>query len=537
MKTLIKDGMIYDGSGKEPFKADILIHDDIIVRVDSCIKDSDAKLIDAKDLTITPGFIDSHRHADFSISEDPSFGVSELSQGITTILTGPCGMSAAPFREGKSEEWYSFMQPCLGSAPIEVSNTMTSYLNRISLLELPLNVGAMVGMGSIRSAVKGQDSSSWTEQEMDEALTMLHEAVSSGVFGISAGIMYTPEYYSSKTDYIRLLSCLTDKTLPFVCHIRNEGDGLVSAVQEVIDIARSANVPLNISHFKVFGKQNWGKSIKQAISLIENARSEGMSISVDFYPYTGGATTLMTLVPPACLKENTIETLRFLSTTEGLNLLRDEIERKHKNWDSMVEAIGWERIILSSVKTKKNRQFQGKSFSEISQILGVDESKALVDILVEEHGNAGIIVMSMDQKDVDLIAALPYSSVISDALYGSPDFPHPRLNGAFVRMLEDYVINRDVIKLETAIHKMTGKVAQCYQIPNRGYIQEGFVADLNLIRLSALRADASFEQPLMLSKGIELVLLSGQEVFKNGTMTGCYAGSVLKKIAPLEEKI
>jgi len=535
MKTLIKDGLIYDGSLGEPYLSDILLVEDRIARIAQVIAEPDAMVIDARNLIVTPGFIDSHRHADFAISHDSQFGFSELSQGITTILVGPCGMSAAPYREGKSEEWYSFMQPCLGPAPDNAPKTMQSYLDGIAGQELPLNVGALVGMGSIRSAVKGSDSSPWSERELDEASAMLIEAAASGVFGVSAGIMYTPEYYSTKDDYIRLLASIGNPQLPFVCHMRNEGDGLLEAVEEVIDIARGANVPLNISHFKAFGKENWGKQIMQAIALIERAQSEGQRITVDFYPYTGGATTLMTLVPPACLKKSTYETIQFLNTELGISLLRREIVRKQRGWDSMVEAIGWDRIILSSVVTKKNRQFQGMDLHAIALAVGVDESAVLVRILTEENGNAGIIVMSMDQRDVDTIACLPYASVISDSLYGSPDFPHPRLNGAFVKMLEDYSFNRAVVKPQVAIHKMTQKVAADYQISDRGNIKEGFIADLSIIKPDTLNAEASFVEPLKISKGIERVLLSGQEVYRNGVMTGLYAGSVLRRTTNVEE--
>ena len=172
----------------------------------------------------------------------------------------------------------------------------------------------------------------------------------------------------------------------------------------------------------------------------------------------------------------------------------------------------------------------------IALAVEIDEPAVLVRILTEENGNAGIIVMSMDQHDVDTIACLPYSSVISDSLYGSPDFPHPRLNGAFVKMLEDYSFNRAVIKPQAAVHKMTQKVAANYQIPDRGSIKEGYIADLNVIKPEALRAEASFVEPLKISKGIERVLLSGQEVYRNGVMTGRYAGSVLRRTTIVEER-
>lgn len=529
MRTLIRNGLIYDGTGGDAFTGDILIENQRILAVGEKLDGCRCEIIDASGLVVVPGFIDSHRHADFSIFNQDEFGLSELSQGITTMLVGLCGMSAAPFASGKSEEWYSFIEPCLGKAMNVKPGTMASYLDSLSHQSIPVNVGAMVGLGSVKTAVKGFSSLPWTDQELEKAMEYLCEAVEAGVFGISAGIMYTPECYSTKADYIRMLSHLGTNQIPFVVHMRNEGDSLLDAVSEAIGIASKAGLPLNISHFKVFGKRNWNRTIKKAIGLIDAARAVGQDIRIDFYPYTGGATTLMTLVPPACLKDTVEETIAYLNTAEGLERLRIEIGKFQSDWDSMVEAIGWDRILLSSVSMDVDKKYQGKNFVSIAAEMGVDSAEACVRILTTENGKAGIIVMSMSQEDVDTVAALPYSSVISDALYGAPEFPHPRLNGTFIRVLADYAVNRNVLSFQDAIHKMTGSPADFYKIENRGYIRQEYYADICILDMKKLHDTADFINPCSLSKGVEKVLVNGKIVFENGNRTDVASGLVLRR--------
>ena len=273
--------------------------------------------------------------------------------------------------------------------------------------------------------------------------------------------MYQPECYSSREEIVSLVKMLAPFSRPLTCHIRGEGNHLLSSVREVIEIAKEAEVPLNISHFKATGKNNWGITIGRAIDLIEDARTQGQDVTVDAYPYSGGSTTLLSLLPPVMMEETVEQTLQVLSTKVGRERLCREIYNEHDRWDNMVTAIGWERILISSVTKGENLKYSGKTFSAAAELAGYDECALfLCDLLLEEDGKVGIIVLSMSQQDVDRVLKLPYSMVISDALYGVSDSPHPRLYGSFSKVLHEYVNERKILCLEEAIHKMTCLPAQ-----------------------------------------------------------------------------
>lgn len=517
MRTLVKNGRICDGTGAPVRPADLLLEDGRIAAVEpagslDCVS---AEVLDASGKLVTPGFIDSHRHADFAALTDPDFGEAELSQGITTMLVGNCGMSAAPATELSRREWYPYIEPCLGKPPAEQEfSDFDSYLRALEEHGAALETGALVGIGSVKCAVKGFAETPWTDGEMELAQDYLCRALEAGAFGMTCGIMYQPECYSTMEEYVRLLRPTARYGRPLCCHMRSEGDRLPDAVDEVIRITAEAGLPLNISHFKVFGRQNWGCTLPRVIEKIERARSAGQDITVDFYPYTGGATTLMTLIPPVCLRGSTRQTLDWLSTPEGVDTLRRELRRDQPGWDNMVFSIGWDRVLISSVQREENRRFQGLSIPRACELAGdEDETAFMVRLLCEEQGKVGIIVMSMDPADVDLVAKLPYAGVISDALYGAPDFPHPRLYGAFPRVLRDMVRERGVLTLEEAVHKMTGLTARRFGMTDRGELLPGKRADLNILDPDTVCDCADFLHPKRTAKGLQRVMIAGQTVW------------------------
>lgn len=518
MKTVILGGTVYDGSGGAPACKDVLIENGRILDVGCFYQIEDAVRINAEGKAVTPGFIDSHRHGDFALFTDTGLGEAELAQGITTMLVGNCGMSAAPARKELREEWYGFIEPCLGKPPKEPAwETFPEYLNQLEKRDLPLNVGALIGLGSVKTAVKGFSATTWTSQEMREGQRLVLEALEAGAWGISCGIMYTPERYWSSKEYVELLRPAAVYKRPLCCHMRGEGDGLVEAVDEAIEIASKSGLSLNISHFKATGKKNWRKSLPRAVERIRQAREEGQDITVDFYPYTGGSTTLMTLLPPGCQKEDMKSTLSWLSQKEGVQKLRKELLKDHPGWENMVKAIGWQRILVSSVITDKNQGAQGRDLPQVCEKYGdEDEAACMARLLVEEEGKVGIIVMSMDPQDVDMAAGLSYGAVISDGLYGAPGFPHPRLYGAFARVWSDYVMRRRVLTPQEAVYKMSGMPAWRFGLRDRGLIQKGMRADINLFDPEKFHDTATFTHPVSLAEGMDMVLIDGQAVWDKG---------------------
>lgn len=530
MKTVILGGTVYDGSGGPPVEQDILVENGRILDVGRFSYIEDAVRINAAGKAVTPGFIDAHRHGDFAVFTDKGLGEAELAQGITTMLVGNCGMSAAPTGRAFRKQWYDFLEPCLGKPPgTEGWDTFPQYLDQLEKTDLPLNVGALIGLGSVKTAVKGFSPEKWTEEEMKVGQKLVTEALEAGAWGISCGIMYVPECYWSSKEYIELLRPAAVYKRPLCCHLRGEGDGLEAAVEEAAGVALEAGLALHISHFKVTGRKNWRKTLPRVIEKIRRYREEGQDITVDFYPYTGGSTTLLTLVPPCCQEGDMRDVLNRLSTKEGVRRLRKELLKDHPGWENMVKAIGWERVIISSVVTEKNREAQGLTLPRICEIYGdEDEAASMARLLVEEEGKAGIIVMSMDPEDVETAAKLPYGSVISDALYGAPDFPHPRLYGAFARVWSEYVMKQGILSPQEAVYKMSGLPAGRFGLEDRGLIQKGRRADINVFDPERFCDTATFTRPVRLAEGMDTVLIDGQAVWENGRWTGRRQANALR---------
>ena len=559
MKTLIKNGLIYDGTGGKPYAGDILIEDNRIVAIrpsepfisenysneneayiakgelqlDTNNEELNADLVFYADhKAVTPGFIDSHRHCDIAAVADPSFGEIELAQGITTVLGGNCGLAPFPYVEGTGQQMLDFIEPVLGKAPEWMKYAgFPEYMAALETSAPYINVGQMIGTGAVKTAVKGFEKTPYTQSEMDRAKGYIREAVEAGAFGISTGIMYIPECYSTTAELTELIKSVAQYKRILTFHIRGEGDSLVSSVEEVLKIGRDAEVPVNISHFKSVGIDNWQKTIFQAIEKIEEARASGQDVSVDFYPYTGGSTTLMSLLPPSVQETEIKDTLRNISTPEGIDLLKQDMYQKHDNWDNTALNIGWDRIIISYVTKPENKDFVGDNIQDISKKFGYgDPVDFFRELLIAEQGKVGVIQMSMDQHDVDNIAKLPYSMVISDSLYGNGDSPHPRLFGSFPRIIQEFVVKRKILSLETAIHKMTQMTAKRFHIDGRGTLAVGSYADINIFDPQRMRDKATYSKPNQLSAGLEMAFIYGRLVWNDNKMTRAYkAGAIRHK--------
>ena len=545
MKTLIKNGLIYDGTGDKPYEGDILIKDDRIVEIRPSDDVGNSNQLGysgegwsadfvfyADHKAVTPGFIDSHRHCDIAAVADPNFGEIELAQGITTVLGGNCGLAPFPYVEGTGPQMLDFIEPVLGKAPEWMKYaSYPEYMADLEAANPYINVGQMIGTGAVKTAVKGFGKSPYTRSEMDKAKGYLREALEAGAFGISTGIMYIPECHSTTAELTELIKSVAEYKRMLTFHIRGEGDSLVSSVEEVLSIGRDAEVPINISHFKSVGIENWQQTIYQAIDKIEEARASGQDVSVDFYPYTGGSTTLMSLLPPSVQETDIKDTLRNISTLEGAKLLKKEINRKHDGWDNTALNIGWDRIIISYVTKPTNKDFVGDNIQDLAHKNGYEDPIDFFrELLIEEQGKVGVIQMSMDQHDVDTIAKLPYSMVISDSLYGNADSPHPRLFGSFPRIIQEFVYKRKILSLETAINKMTQMTAERFHIDRRGTLAVGNYADINIFDPQRLKDMASYKKPKKLSVGLEMAFIDGRLVWNDNKITKAYrAGAIRHK--------
>lgn len=538
MKYIIQNGKIYDGTESSGYLGDILINEKKIEKIwkkesveNNSERNVEAQIIDATGKAVTPGFIDTHRHCDLAALYDKNFGELELTQGLTSVMGGNCGLGIFPSSKEHGKEIYDFVEPCLG---VGMQQTCIpdyhSYMELLKNRRLPLHVGCYQGLGAVKAAIKGYGKQEFTSQEMEQAKAYLKEAMEAGCVGVTSGIMYQPECYSTKEEMIELLKTVAPFQRPLACHIRGEGDNLVSSVKEIIEICREAQVSLNISHFKATGIKNWGESIYHAIDVIEKARAQGQDITVDFYPYCGGSTTLISLIPPDVMEDDMNLTFAKMQTIKGKEELKDSLYKEHQGWDNMVTSIGWERILISSVTKQENRELIGLNFREATEKRGMlDPAELMADLLATELGKVGIILLSMSQEDVDTVAKLPYSMLISDALYGVSDSPHPRLYGSFPHFLQDYVVKRKIFTLEQAMPKMTSMPARRLGFVDRGILREGYLADINIFSLGNFQDHAIYGDSKKMCTGLSYMFVDGNLAIREGIKQNNYTATLLSR--------
>jgi N-acyl-D-amino-acid deacylase len=541
LKTLIRQGLICDGTGTEPFTGDVMIEGDRITGVSHEIqRDNETDVIDAEGCIVTPGFIDIHRHCDKKpldekdglISGKHPYGEVLLRQGITTVAAGNCGISMTPLSpdENIRDQMYDYYAPVLGDiSRYRHIGTFSGYMDELERCDLPVNTMALIGLGAVRISVNGFSDTRLSQDQIRICQEKVEEALICGAPGVSIGLMYLPECYSTAEETGEILKPLGRYDRVLCTHIRGEGDSLVKSVEEVIEIARVAGCRLEISHFKSCGIKNWGIEIYKAVRLIDDANRRGQRVTCDFYPYDCGSTTLMSLIPPKFIGGDPKSAISILKTEKGREKLRSALKKEYEDWDNYVISLGWDKAEISAVSREENRWMLGKNITEIAREgRYADEVEAVSELLVSENGSVAIIIKSMDQRDVDEIAKLPYSAVISDAIYAENARPHPRMYGAFPRVISDYVVKRKILSLQGAVSKMTSIPAKRMKISDRGCIREGMFADLNVFKLDEFRDTASYEEPEKLACGIKLCFVNGRKAVENDKILNSDLGRLIK---------
>ena len=521
MATLIKNGTIYDGTLENaPFQGDVLIDGDRILGVAPHIEAEGAGIIDASGKAVTPGFIDIHRHADLKAFYD-DFGILELAQGLTTVGMGVCGFSFAPYTE-KAEGMYPYALsthgPSLDNARYP---NMAAYLQALRASNYAVNLSTLQGLGAIRLAVKGYDPSPFTKGEIEQAQEYVRQAIECGLRGFSTGLVYLPEVYNTRKELIEILKPCKGKNLLYMPHMRDEASRLVEAVEESIEIARANEMALGISHFKALGPDNWHVTLERAIEKIEKARSEGMDITVDFYPYHGTATTLAAILPASFLTEDFGRILAKITSPETIDRLRYCYHNPGPNDEIMDLTFRWSHAMISGVTQSENMKYLGKTIHECSQMAGYDdEIPFIANLLASENGSVSMVGLNIDPKDIERIAKLPYSMVISDALYNLTDTPHPRLYASFPHVIRHYVLDKKVLTLQEAIHKMTQLPAQRMHYQDRGVLKAGSYADVLIFDPQKIGDNATFDHSKVPATGIDIALVNGSVAWQNEQRLG-----------------
>lgn len=530
---VISNGWIVNGKNEKPFYGTIAVKNGKIAEIsadgslqEACPKE---KVMDARGAFVTPGFLDIHRHGDWKALQG---GEDELllRQGITTVVNGNCGLSVAPAGVTHQKEIREFLSSVTGAGAgekiPETMASMGSYMECLSRTKRCVNTGMLAGNGTIRAGVKGYASGTLTKEELHKAWKVLEEALAAGVLGISLGVAYAPEFEYTKEELVRVLAPLQGSGIPIITHVRNEGDGLLESLDEVLYVAEKLSIPLHVSHLKCIGKKNWGSMAVKVLERFDRAQEQGIQVDFDLYPYQTGSTQLVHVLPPECQEGGTQKIVKRLRDKEYCRHLTEVLKKPSREFENIAELAGFENIYASTLHTKKFMPYTGRSIAFIAKELGMDVYDTLYTILAEESCNVTMLDTIVSEEDMRLFLKDKRANLISDAIYPEGGRYHPRVYAAFPKFLVDYVREKQIFSIEEAIFKMTGKPAQVLKI-DRGTLEKGKAADICVFRLEDLKVKADFENPDQLCEGMHYVFTGGKKVLDHGRLLKQGSGCVL----------
>lgn len=521
---VISGGTVIDGTGAPRRPADVAIVGERIAAV-ATADITGVNRIDADGLAVAPGFIDLHSHSDYLLLGNPC-AQSKLLQGVTTEVGGNCGDSPAPMVDeiardtsewlakfGVQAEWHDF----------------AGFFSHLRRRGIAINFACLVGHGNLRATAMGYAGRTPSTEELDRMRAAATEAMRQGAVGISTGLAYPPGCYADAEELIAVAGAVRPWGGIYVSHIRNEGDRLLGAVAEALEIGRRARVAVHLSHHKVTDPWNWGR-VTDSLAMIDAARAGGLTVTADQYPYIATSTGLAAALPHWA-REGGREAM--------LARLRDPDTRARAVVDMRKRARAddhWDRLVIAAVETERNRPCCGRSLAEIARERRASPPEAVCDLLLEEDARVAVVRFAMCEQDVERVMRHPWVAVASDASARatsgplSEGRPHPRAFGTFPRVLGHYVRERATLTLEEAVRKMTSLPASVLGIVDRGVLREGARADVVVFDPRTIADRATFEQPLEPPAGIHHVIVNGRLALTNGSITEARAGRVLGRI-------
>lgn len=526
---LIRDGIVFDGSGNTGKIADVGISNDRVAAVGASLDGSARRIIDASGLAVAPGFIDIKTHSDFTLPINPK-AESKVRQGVTTEIIGHCGFSVAPCLPGKVELLKDYLSPSAPWLPFR-ERSFAEYLDTFPATAV--NAGMLVGHNTLRLMVMGMDSRPPTRDEMKRMIELLVEALDAGALGMSSGLFTSPGSYAGREEIVALANVLKRHHAGYFTHIRDESNQVIEAVEEAIDIGASCGVHVEIVHFKCSGTDNWGK-VATVMDMLEAARARGVDVDCDAYPYTAGSNPLKNILPQWVQADGVEAMLGRLKLEDTRKRIRAEIAAHGlNNWGRIKN---WDCIQISI--SPHTPQYSGRTIAELAAERGKDPVDVMCDYLIEDQGATRVLVTSISEDDVREIVRCPSALVGSDgncvASYGivSQGLPHPRFYGTFPRIIGHYVHEEKLMPLETAIYKMTGGPAKALKLKDRGLLKEGYRADVTLFDPADFRDRATYDNPHQYPTGDRTtVIINGKMVVENARHTDAIPGIVLRRAA------
>ena len=494
---IIKNGRVIDGSGNPWTASDVAIKNGKIASIGTFQTGDATKIIDAKNQIVCPGFIDVHTHVEDALQKLPTAD-NFIYDGVTSIITGNCGGSEL---------------------------NLAKYFEELKKITTSVNVGSLIGHNTVRRNVMRNVFRDPTSAEQVKMEALVEQAMKDGAVGLATGLIYIPGTYSKTPEVVGLAKVASMHGGIYASHIRDEASKVKNAIEEAINIGREAHIPVEISHFKISSKPLWGQS-NMTLDLVEKARLEGIDVNIDQYPYTASSTNMGTMLPSWALSDGDSLIHIRLTNTDTRKKIREEMLKglkadNRKNFDYAFVA-----------RYGKDSTLNGKNVSEINKLLGrksnaEQEADLIMDMV--DKGGAQMIFHKMSEEDVVKILQYPFTMIASDAgvIQFNRNMPHPRGYGSNARVLGRYVREKQVLRLEDAVRRMTSLPAQRFKIDNRGLIRVGYAADIVIFDENKITDKATFEQPHAYSEGIDFVLVNGVAVLENGKHTGKKSGEII----------
>jgi N-acyl-D-amino-acid deacylase len=529
---IIRNGLVYDGSGAPPVQADIGIRADTIAFIGD-LKGKEAKEeIDASGLVIAPGFINMLSWATESLLIDGK-SQGDIRQGVTLEVFGE-GNSMGPLNDAMKRDLLKDLARNPDAAYTLDWTTLGEYLESLEHRGVSTNVASFIGATSVRVHELGYENRLPNEEELNNMKNLVRMAMEEGALGVGSSLIYAPANYSNTEELIELCKVASEYDGMYITHMRSEGNAIFKAINETIRIAQEANVPAEIYHLKLGGQKNWNK-LDTVLFKIDSANKAGLKITTDMYTYTAGATGLDAAMPPWLQEGGLTEWIKRMHDPKIRKKALDEMSKPTNGWENLMLLAGSpEKILLLDFKNDSLKKYTGKTLAEVATLHGKSPEETAMDLVMADSSRVGTAYFLMSEDNVKRQIALPYMSFGSDAESAAPEgvflqsSTHPRAYGNFARLLGKYVRDEKVIPLEEAIRKLTSLPASNLKIKKRGQLKAGYYADIVLFDATKIQDNATFEKPHQYATGMVHVLVNGVPVLKDGEHTGEKPGRVVR---------
>ncbi|MCZ6757818.1 MAG: D-aminoacylase [Bacteroidetes bacterium] len=528
-ETLLTGGTIYDGSGETPYVADVGIRADTIAAIGDLSEFSAAQVKDVSGLAVSPGFINMLSWATTSLIEDGR-SMSDILQGVTLEIFGE-GWSLGPQNDAMKEESINAQS----DIKYDIDwTTLGEYLSSLERRGISPNVASFIGATTVRIHELKEEDRPPTADELERMKQLVREAMEEGALGLGSSLIYTPAFYADTEELIELARVAAEYGGMYISHIRSEGNRLLEAVDELIEIAREANIRAEIYHLKAAGQQNWEK-LEDVIRRVEKARAEGLAITADMYTYTAGSTGLDAAMPPWVQEGGYGAWRSRLQDPSIRSRLIEEMSTPTDEWENLYLAAGAEGMLLVGFRQDSLRYLIGKTLSEAARLRGASPEETAIDLVVADSSRVDVVYFLMSEENVRRQIRIPWISFGSDAGSLNPEGvflnsqPHPRAYGNFARLLGKYSRDEALIPLEEAIRRLTSQPAENLRLDRRGRLAEGYFADIAIFDPDTIIDHATFDDPHQLATGMIHVWVNGQMVLENGVHTGATPGRFVKR--------